>query len=117
VKPGVTAEQLNAEMATLSRQLGGGVSQGQAEGDRGGFAAGAAVGKIKPVLRLLMGAVGVVLLIVCANITHLQLVRSDAAAARGDDSHGAGGNAHGAGAAGRRWRCCCWRWVVARLAC
>ena len=34
------------------------------------------VGKIRPLLRLLMGSVFVVLLIVCANVTHLQLVRS-----------------------------------------
>jgi putative ABC transport system permease protein len=34
------------------------------------------VGSIRPMLRLLMGSVAVVLLIVCANIGHLQLVRS-----------------------------------------
>ena len=76
LKPGVSAEQLNAELATISQRL-----QKAYPKDDGHKTIEAVslqeqlIGKIKPVLRLLMGAVGVVLLIVCANITHLQLIR------------------------------------------
>jgi putative ABC transport system permease protein len=72
----VSAAQVNAEIATLSRQL-----QATYPEDKGKVLEAVPlqeqiVGKIRPVLRLLMAAVGVVLLIVCANITHLQLVRA-----------------------------------------
>lgn len=76
LKPGVSAQQFNAELATISQRLQ------KAYPKEDGHKAIEAVplqeqliGKIKPVLRLLMAAVGVVLLIVCANITHLQLIR------------------------------------------
>jgi putative ABC transport system permease protein len=75
VKPGVTAEQLNAEMATLSKQLGVAYPEDKQKALEAVSLQEQLVGKIRPVLRLLMGAVAVVLLIVCANITHLQLVR------------------------------------------
>ena len=75
-RAGVSAAQVNAEIATLSRQL-----QATYPDDKGKVLEAVPlqeqiVGKIRPVLRLLMAAVGVVLLIVCANITHLQLVRA-----------------------------------------
>ena len=76
VKPGVTAEQLNAEMATLSKQLGAAYPEDKQKALEAVSLQEQLVGKIRPVLRLLMAAVGVVLLIVCANITHLQLVRA-----------------------------------------
>ncbi len=74
--PGVSAAALDAELATFSTQL-----QHQYEDDR--FKSIEAVslqeqltGRIRPTLNLLMGSVAVILLIVCANITHLQLVRA-----------------------------------------
>ena len=76
VKPGVTVEQLNAEMATLSKQLGAAYPEMKQRGLEAASLQDQIVGKIRPVMRLLMGAVAVVLLIVCANITHLQMVRA-----------------------------------------
>ncbi len=73
---GVSERQLAAELDTFTRQL-----QRSYVDDRGkSFEAvplqEQLVGNVRPVLRLLMGSVAVLLLIVCANITHLQLVRS-----------------------------------------
>ncbi|HEX4322200.1 MAG TPA: ABC transporter permease [Acidobacteriaceae bacterium] len=75
VEAGVSVEQLNAEMDTLSKQLQTAYPEDKRKALEAVSLQEQIVGKIKPVLRLLMGAVGVVLLIVCANITHLQLVR------------------------------------------
>ncbi len=75
VKAGVSLEQLNAEMATLSQQLGTAYAEDKQKALEAVSLQEQIVGKIRPVLRLLMSAVGVILLIVCANITHLQLVR------------------------------------------
>ena len=66
------------------------------------------VGKIRPVLRLLMGAVAVVLLIVCANITHLQLVRATRLR-REVTIRTALGASRWTLASARGSRCCCWR--------
>ena len=76
VKQGVTAAALNAEMATLSGQLGTAYPEDKLKALEAEPLQEQIVGKIKPILQLLMGSVGVVLLIVCANITHLQLVRA-----------------------------------------
>jgi putative ABC transport system permease protein len=76
VKPGVTIAALNAEMATLSKQLAAAYPEDKRKSLEAVSLQDQIVGKIRPVLRLLMAAVGVVLLIVCANITHLQLVRA-----------------------------------------
>jgi putative ABC transport system permease protein len=75
VKPGVTSEQLQAELATLSKQLQAAYPEDKEKALEAVPLQDQLVGSVRPVLRLLMGAVGVVLLIVCANITHLQLVR------------------------------------------
>ena len=75
-KPGVTAEQLSAEMATLSRQLQAAYPENRFKALKAVPLQEQIVGSIRPILRLLMGSVFVVLLIVCANIGHLQLVRS-----------------------------------------
>jgi putative ABC transport system permease protein len=76
VKPGVTPAQLNAEMAALSRQLQAAYPEDRVKGLEAVPLQEQIVGSIRPMLRLLMGSVIVVLLIVCANIGHLQLVRS-----------------------------------------
>ena len=76
VKPGVTAGQLNAEMAMLSRQLSATYPEDKTKALEAVPLQEQIVGKIRPILRLLMASVGVVLLIVCANIAHLQLVRA-----------------------------------------
>ena len=75
-KPGVTAVQLNAEMATLTRQLAAAYPEDRQKALEAVSLQDQIVGSIRPMLRLLMGSVFVVLLIVCANIGHLQLVRS-----------------------------------------
>ena len=76
VKPGVTISQLNAEMATLSSHLQAAYPEDHAKALEAVPLQEQIVGSIRPILRLLMGSVFVVLLIVCANIGHLQLVRS-----------------------------------------
>jgi putative ABC transport system permease protein len=75
-KPGVTPLQLNAEMASLSRQLRSAYPEDKLKSLEAVPLQEQIVGSIRPMLRLLMGSVIVVLLIVCANIGHLQLVRS-----------------------------------------
>ncbi len=75
VKPGVTAAALNAELAAFSRQLGAAYPEDKLKTIEAEPLQQQIVGKVKPILQLLMGSVAVVLLIVCANITHLQLVR------------------------------------------
>jgi len=75
-RPGVTASQLNAEMHTLSRQLQAAYPDDRQKALEAVPLQDQIVGSIRPLLRLLMGSVVVVLLIVCANIGHLQLVRS-----------------------------------------
>ncbi len=75
-RPGVTAAQLNAEMATLSRHLQAAYPEDKEKALVAVPLQEQIVGSIRPLLRLLMGSVVVVLLIVCANIGHLQLVRS-----------------------------------------
>jgi putative ABC transport system permease protein len=75
-RPGVSAAQLNAEMATLSRQLQAAYPDDREKALEAVPLQEQIVGSIRPILRLLMGSVVVVLLIVCANIGHLQLVRS-----------------------------------------
>jgi putative ABC transport system permease protein len=76
VKPGVSEASLNAELATLSRQLSAAYPEDKLKALEGVSLQEQIVGKIRPTLRLLMGSVAVVLLIVCANIMHLQLVRA-----------------------------------------
>jgi putative ABC transport system permease protein len=76
VKPGITAPRLNAQMAALSRHLQAAYPEDHAKTLEAVPLQEQLVGSIRPILRLLMGSVVVVLLIVCANIGHLQLVRS-----------------------------------------
>jgi putative ABC transport system permease protein len=75
-RPGVNAAQLSAEMTALSRQLQAAYPEDRQKTLLAVPLQDQIVGSIRPTLRLLMGSVFVVLLIVCANIGHLQLVRS-----------------------------------------
>jgi putative ABC transport system permease protein len=76
VKPGVSAGELNAEMGTLSRQLSATYPEDKTKALEAVPLQDQIVGKIRPILCLLMASVVVVLMIVCANIAHLQLVRA-----------------------------------------
>ena len=76
LKPGVTAAELRAELGTLSGRLSQAFAEDKFKAIEAVPLQDQIVGGIRPVLRLLMGSVVVVLLIVCANITHLQLVRA-----------------------------------------
>ena len=78
LRPGVTAEQGRAEIEALLQRLATAHPQTNA-----GWTAVAVedvrdsiVGKVRPGLLVLLGAVGLVLLVVCANVANLLLVRA-----------------------------------------
>lgn len=75
-RDGVTQQQLDAELDSLSHQLQATYPEEKLFAHTAHSLQETLVGDLRPTLRLLMGSVAVVLLIVCANITHLQLVRS-----------------------------------------
>ncbi len=75
-RAGVGQAQLDAELDTFSRQLQRAFPEDRHKAIEAVSLQEQIVGKIRPTIRLLMGSVAVILLIVCANITHLQLVRA-----------------------------------------
>ena len=72
----VSPGQLVAELATFSTQLQRAYPEDSLKTIEAVPLQEEIVGKIRPMLRLLMGAVTIILLIVGANVTHLQLVRA-----------------------------------------
>ncbi len=73
---GVSPAQLSAELATFSARLQGSFPEDRNKSIEAVPLQEQLVGKVRPTLELLMASVVVLLLIVCANLTHLQLVRA-----------------------------------------
>jgi putative ABC transport system permease protein len=75
--PGVTRERAQQEMTTIMRRL-----EAQYPGSNAGWGAEVVglreqvIGEIRPALLVFMGAVGLVLLVACANVANLMLARA-----------------------------------------
>jgi putative ABC transport system permease protein len=76
LKPGVTLEQARAEMGVLSRQYGFAHPNESRSTMRIALLRDQLVANVRPMLWMLFGAVGFVLLIACANVVNLLLARA-----------------------------------------
>lgn len=76
-REGTSAGALAAELETFSHRLQNAYPEDRHKTIEAIPLQEQIVGKVRPTLNLLMGSVGVILLIVCANITHLQLIRGN----------------------------------------
>lgn len=74
-RAGVSAAQLSAELATFSKRLQRSFPEDRDKSIQAVSLQEQIVGQIRPTLDLLMASVAVLLLIVGANLTHLQLIR------------------------------------------
>ena len=75
-RPGVSQAALDAELAHFTATLQRTYDENRHKSFETVSLQEQLTGRIRPTLNLLMGAVGVVLLIVCANLMHLLLVRA-----------------------------------------
>src|SRR5262249_40314401 len=76
LRPGVTIEQARADMASIGRALGEQYPQNKSVLPSIAPLHGDAVRDVRPMLLVLMGAVGFVLLIAAANVANLMLARA-----------------------------------------